>query len=103
MMATTVTRFAGLIYDDIVDTMWEIFWTLTSGEVGGFLAAATAFRSFFVSRKQSRYTAKQQAQRFFSASFAAKFNRKKRNHTLDDMLNTRQAKGPFGLANRAKS
>ncbi|USP76826.1 uncharacterized protein yc1106_04100 [Curvularia clavata] len=99
MMVTTVARLAGLIYNDIVDTIWEIFWTLTSGEVGVFLAAATAFRSFFVSRKQSRYTANQQAQRFFSASFAARHNRKKRKNTLDETLNTKKEKSLLGLPN----
>jgi len=97
MMATTVTRLAGLIYDEMVDTIWEIYWTLISGEVGVFLAAATAFRSFFVARKASKNgTPQQQAQRFFSASFVAKFNRKKKS-TLDDTMESRNEKGAFGL------
>ena len=97
MMATTITRLAGLIYNDMVDTIWEIYWTLISGEVGVFLAAATAFRSFFVARKASKHgTPQQQAQRFFSASFVAKFNRKKRS-TLDDTMDSRKEKGVFGL------
>ena len=98
MMATTVARLAGLIYNDMVDTIWEAYWTQISGEVGVFLAAATAFRSFFVSRKHSKsYTAKQQAQRFFSTSFAARFNRKNKRNTLDDTLDSKQEKGLFGL------
>ncbi|KAE8825672.1 hypothetical protein HRS9139_08782 [Pyrenophora teres f. teres] len=97
MMATTVTRLAGLIYNEMVDTIWEIYWTLISGEVGVFLAAATAFRSFFVARKASKNgTPQQQAQRFFSASFVAKFNRKKRS-TLDDTMDSHKEKGIFGL------
>ena len=97
MMATTVTRLAGLIYNEMVDTIWEIYWTLISGEVGVFLAAATAFRSFFVARKASKNgTPQQQAQRFFSASFVAKFNRKKKS-TLDDTMDSHNEKGAFGL------
>jgi hypothetical protein len=97
MMATTVARLAGLIYNDMVDTIWEPFWTLTSGEVGVFLATATACRSFYVSRKNRKaYSPKQEAQRFFSASFAAKFNRKKKN-TLDDTLATEKERNVFGL------
>ncbi|EDU46727.1 conserved hypothetical protein [Pyrenophora tritici-repentis Pt-1C-BFP] len=97
MMATTVTRLAGLIYNEMVDTIWEIYWALISAEVGVFLAAATAFRSFFVARKASKNgTPQQQAQRFFSASFVAKFNRKKRS-TLDDSMDSSKERGVFGL------
>ncbi|EMD68471.1 hypothetical protein GGP41_003316 [Bipolaris sorokiniana] len=98
MMATTVARLAGLINNDMVDTIWELYWTVVSAQVGVFLAAATAFRSFFVSRKNSKaLTPKEQAQRFFSASFAAKFNRKRKDTLLDDTLESGTEKGPLGL------
>jgi hypothetical protein len=96
MMATTIARVAGLIHKGKVDTIWEIYWTLISAEVGVFMAAATAFRSFFVSRNNSKgYTPRQQAQRFFSASFVARFTKKKQS-TLDDSLDTQKGSG-FGL------
>ncbi|KAF1839161.1 hypothetical protein BDW02DRAFT_643996 [Decorospora gaudefroyi] len=96
MMITTIARVAGLIHNDMVDSIWEIYWTIVSAEVGVFMAAATAFRSFFVARNNIKgSTPRQQAPRFFSASFVAKFNRKKRS-TMDDSLDT-QKESPFGL------
>ncbi|KAH8701391.1 hypothetical protein GQ44DRAFT_664913 [Phaeosphaeriaceae sp. PMI808] len=85
MMVVTIVRVAGLVYHGMVDTIWEIYWMLVSGEVGVFMAAATAFRSFFVARNESRnYNSPHRVKLFFSDSFVKKFTRK-RTETLDSL------------------
>ncbi|KAF2710376.1 hypothetical protein K504DRAFT_476355 [Pleomassaria siparia CBS 279.74] len=96
MMISTIARVAGLIYNGAVDSIWETYWTLISAEVGVFLAAATAFRTFFVTRNNSKaYTPRQESKRFFAPSFVAKFQRKKKSD-LDETLDTQQG---YGLPN----
>lgn len=54
MVATTIIRVAGIIYMDQVDTIWGLYWTLISAEIGVLMAAATAFRTFFVTHQNSK-------------------------------------------------
>jgi hypothetical protein len=88
MIATTIARVSGLIYHGMVDTIWETYWTLISAEVGVFMAAGTAFRTFFVTRSRSKsYKPQENLKYFFPASFAAKFGRKRADpfgDSLDD-------------------
>ncbi|KAJ5885521.1 hypothetical protein N7495_010031 [Penicillium taxi] len=51
LVALSITRCAGLIYRGTVDDVWEVFWITMSANLGVFLAAASAFRSFFASQK----------------------------------------------------
>ncbi|KAF3483776.1 uncharacterized protein GIQ15_03100 [Arthroderma uncinatum] len=52
MSIVTIIRGAGVYYKGLVDTNWETYWVVICAEVGVCLAAATAFRSFFISRKE---------------------------------------------------
>jgi hypothetical protein len=54
LVALSITRVAGLVHNSQVDDVWEVFWLTMSADLGVFLAAASAFRSFFVSQKQSK-------------------------------------------------
>ena len=88
MIATTVVRVAGLVYQNSVDTIWEVYWTLLSAEVGVFLAASTAFRAFFVARSNTRKESSAKKRHYvFSQAFAAKFLRKK-PRSYGDTLNS---------------
>lgn len=54
LVALSITRVAGLKYHKEVDLIWETYWQSMSAELGVFLAAASAFRTFFVSQKQNK-------------------------------------------------
>ena len=54
LVALTITRVAGIKDNGSVDSVWETYWQSISAELGVFLAAASAFRAFFVSRKQDK-------------------------------------------------
>ncbi|KAJ5946524.1 hypothetical protein N7454_003363 [Penicillium verhagenii] len=54
LVALSITRVAGLKYHKQVDLIWETYWQSMSAELGVFLAAASAFRAFFVSQKQNK-------------------------------------------------
>ncbi|KAF2686160.1 hypothetical protein K458DRAFT_471604 [Lentithecium fluviatile CBS 122367] len=83
MIVITIIRVSGLIKDGHVDTIWEIYWLALSGEVGIFMAAAIAFRSFFVTRGQSQaWTPPRKESGWFSSAFS-KGSRKRGNNDLD--------------------
>ncbi|KAI9042819.1 uncharacterized protein KD926_004884 [Aspergillus affinis] len=50
----SIIRAAGLVHNGAVDTTWAMFWHFIIAEVGVLVTSATAFRSFFVARKNSR-------------------------------------------------
>lgn len=50
MIIVTIIRVSGIKRDSRIDYMWESYWLIMSAEVGIILAAATAFRAFFVAR-----------------------------------------------------
>ncbi|KAM5459741.1 hypothetical protein McanMca71_003247 [Microsporum canis] len=52
MSIVTIIRGAGVYYKGLVDTNWETYWVIICAEIGVCLAAATAFRSFFIARKE---------------------------------------------------
>lgn len=54
LVAASITRVAGLKYQGHVDTVWETFWQSMSAELSVFLAAASAFRAFFVAQRQKK-------------------------------------------------
>ncbi|KAJ5663900.1 hypothetical protein N7507_004631 [Penicillium longicatenatum] len=54
LVALSITRVAGLNYKGFVDSVWETFWLMMSAELSVFLAAASAFRAFFVAQQQSK-------------------------------------------------
>lgn len=49
-----ITQASGLVHQGAVDINWLIFWHVLNSEAAVFLASAVSFRSFFVSRKNSR-------------------------------------------------
>ncbi|KAL2835868.1 hypothetical protein BJY01DRAFT_252307 [Aspergillus pseudoustus] len=52
IIALGIVRLAGLIYNGAVDSIWSAYWQFVITEVGVILAAAVAFRSFFVARNK---------------------------------------------------
>ncbi|KAH8424779.1 uncharacterized protein LDX57_002522 [Aspergillus melleus] len=54
IISFSITRAAGLVHNGAVDTTWAMFWHFIIAEVGVLVTSATAFRSFFVARKNSR-------------------------------------------------
>lgn len=70
LVALSITRVAGIEYKNFVDSVWETYWQSMSAELGVFLAAASAFRGFFVSHKQNKASTPQYNQR--SRSFPGK-------------------------------
>ncbi|KAI9034934.1 Glycineserine hydroxymethyltransferase [Aspergillus affinis] len=56
MASISIIRVSLFIYQGVVDVIWGLFWQFLAAEVGVFLAAAAAFRSFFVTRKNSKNT-----------------------------------------------
>ncbi|KAJ5647169.1 hypothetical protein N7490_003541 [Penicillium lividum] len=51
MIILSIVRVCGLVYHDMIDTVWETYWQFLSAEVGVFLASAVSFRSLFVSQR----------------------------------------------------
>ncbi|KAF2675664.1 hypothetical protein K458DRAFT_381119 [Lentithecium fluviatile CBS 122367] len=77
MVVVTIIRVSGLVKGGLVDTIWEVYWLFLGGEIGIFLASAIAFRSFFITRAQSKNsTPPRRELRFFSSTFARKFRRR---------------------------
>lgn len=68
LVALSITRVAGLKYHREVDLIWETYWQSMSAELGVFLAAASAFRTFFVSQKQNKPYIPTYSQRLKSSS-----------------------------------
>ncbi|KIA75365.1 hypothetical protein HK57_00148 [Aspergillus ustus] len=52
IIALGIVQLAGLIYNGAVDSIWSAYWQFVITEVGVILAAAVAFRSFFVTRSK---------------------------------------------------
>ncbi|KAK2853312.1 hypothetical protein FQN49_005192 [Arthroderma sp. PD_2] len=52
MTIVTIIRGAGVYYKGLVDANWETYWVVICAEIGVCLASATAFRSFFIARKE---------------------------------------------------
>ena len=50
MIAMTLVRASGLIYEGIMDASWETYWNFLATEVGIILTSFTAFRTFFVAQ-----------------------------------------------------
>lgn len=53
MIALSIIRVCGLMNDGLIDAIWEMYWRFLQAEVGVLLAAAVAFRSFFLTRKET--------------------------------------------------
>jgi uncharacterized membrane protein YozB (DUF420 family) len=93
LIVITVVRVSGLVNKDIVDNVWEIYWTLLSAEVGIILAAAISFRALFVARsnsKKSNLSPQEQARQFFKRSYLSRKRRKNGPYTdtFDTMSDT---------------
>ncbi|PVH95188.1 hypothetical protein DM02DRAFT_618056 [Periconia macrospinosa] len=77
MIAITIIRVSGMVQKGLVGTIWEVYWLVLGGEIGIFITSSIAFRSFFVTRVQSKNsTPPQNGGRFFSSTFAKKFRRR---------------------------
>lgn len=76
MVIITIIRVSGIVYEDKVDTVWEVYWLVLGGEVGISMAAAIAFRSFFVTRNQSKSTPPPEKYRFFKSATFRRFRRR---------------------------
>ncbi|ORX96643.1 hypothetical protein BCR34DRAFT_628782 [Clohesyomyces aquaticus] len=74
LIIITIIRISGLIHNNIVDQVWEIYWTLLSAEVGIIMASAISFRAFFVPRSnaKSRLSPQEQVHGFFRESYLAR-------------------------------
>ncbi|PWY71379.1 hypothetical protein BO83DRAFT_427980 [Aspergillus eucalypticola CBS 122712] len=83
MIILSIVRVSGLVYRDIVDTVWETYWQFLSAEVGVFLAAAVSFRSFFVAQNRTLSPPPFSVKRFLQESFSSP----KRRHP-DNMSST---------------
>ncbi|KAJ5793386.1 uncharacterized protein N7503_009364 [Penicillium pulvis] len=69
MIILSIIRVCGLVYHDLVDTVWETYWQFLSAEIGVFLASAVSFRSLFVSRNRSNASPNYSVKRLFKDSF----------------------------------
>ncbi|KAL4945663.1 hypothetical protein BDV06DRAFT_219057 [Aspergillus oleicola] len=74
MASLSIIRVSGLVYQGMVDTIWEVYWQ--------FLAAVVSFRSFFVARKNSRVTTPPYSLRRFVKESVAGTNR---HHSLQSL------------------
>jgi hypothetical protein len=54
LIIATIVRVSGIRYHGETDTVWESYWNIISAEIGVIMAAATAFRSFFVARSREQ-------------------------------------------------
>ncbi|KAJ6006251.1 hypothetical protein N7451_004195 [Penicillium sp. IBT 35674x] len=85
LVALSITRVAGLKYHKEVDLIWETYWQSMSAELGVFLAAASAFRTFFVSQKQNKPYIPTYSQRLKSSSNKVSMRSEQRKADLPDM------------------
>lgn len=69
MIILSIVRVCGLVYHDLVDTVWETYWQFLSAEIGVFLASAVSFRSLFVSQNRSNSGPNYSVKRLFKESF----------------------------------
>lgn len=78
LIVITVVQLSGLVYNGVIDSVWEFYWQLVGADVAIFMASAISFRSFFVARNNKKSNASPQdgAGRFFNESFLRKFHRK---------------------------
>jgi hypothetical protein len=76
MIIIAIVRVSGLIREGVVDTIWIAYWLILGGEVGIIIAAAIAFRSFFVTLGHSKVSTTPHGGRFFSSTFAKKFRKR---------------------------
>jgi hypothetical protein len=80
----TIVRFSGFVKDGVVDTIWGAYWLVLGAEIAIFMAAAIAFRAFFVARGQSKAsTPPVSGDKFFRSSLARKFRRRGAETELD--------------------
>lgn len=85
MIATTVIRLSGLVYNGIVDGLWESYWNVVSAEVGILMASSIACRSLYVAASKSKEP-QDPPERYFTESFLRMFARKG-TWTLDEPKN----------------
>ena len=48
MVVASITRLAGMSFNDSMDITWEIYWTWVEGCVAVIMASAVAFRTLFI-------------------------------------------------------
>ncbi|KAJ5630852.1 uncharacterized protein N7484_010952 [Penicillium longicatenatum] len=96
LVALSITRVAGLKYHKEVDLIWETYWQSMSAELGVFLAAASAFRTFFVSQKQNKPYIPTYSQRLKgSANKGSMGSERKQADLSDTWVGTNPAVGGF--------
>jgi hypothetical protein len=54
IITVTIIRASGLHHGESIDSVWETFWQMMSAEVGLIMTSITAFRTFFVARKNEQ-------------------------------------------------
>ncbi|KAF2190001.1 hypothetical protein K469DRAFT_722941 [Zopfia rhizophila CBS 207.26] len=83
MITITIIRVSGMVSNGVVDIIWEVYWLILAAEVGLIMAAAIAFRIFFVAWNNRKTSPPEQVQRFFRESFANRFRRGWRSQSED--------------------
>lgn len=73
MIIITVIRVSGVVHKGIFDIIWQMYWLALGGEVGIFMAAAVAFRTFFVAKSHSRDATPPEHRRFFKSASRRRF------------------------------
>ncbi|PLB54899.1 hypothetical protein P170DRAFT_483688 [Aspergillus steynii IBT 23096] len=80
MIILSIVRVSGLVYRGFIDSIWETYWQFLSAEVGVFLAASIAFRSFFTARSNSRPTPHYSVKRLLKESITGEPTYRQRNN-----------------------
>ncbi|KAF2837775.1 hypothetical protein M501DRAFT_920098, partial [Patellaria atrata CBS 101060] len=52
IMITTIIRVSGIHHEGLIDFIWALYWSVISVQIGITMAAAAAFRAFFVARRE---------------------------------------------------
>lgn len=69
VVIATIIRGSGMQRSGTIDIVWQTYWLLACAQIGLFMTAATAYRSFFVARsheKQSSSTGNKKSSSWLS-------------------------------------
>ena len=53
MILVTITRISGIKLDGSIDQVWETYFIILAAEIGIILTSVSAFRTFFISRRDN--------------------------------------------------
>lgn len=54
IIIVSIVRASGIVYKEMLDAIWEVYWIVIAAEVGLILTSTTAFRTLFVARVRDR-------------------------------------------------